>query len=64
MKRRLKFYALASQGGAVLSTEDKSYEVELGLFSVERSDYAFRDLTNRYYWSEVEGEVAVVIECH
>ena len=64
MGRKLKFYALARQGGGVLSAEDKSYEVELNLFSAERSDHAFTDLTNRYYWSEVNGELAVVFECH
>ena len=64
MERRLKFFALVSQNGAALSTEDKNYEVELNLFSVERRDHAFTDLTNRYYWSEVNGELAVVFECH
>ena len=64
MGRKLKFYALARQGGGVLSAEDKSYEVELNLFSAERSNHIYTDIMNRYYWSEVNGEVAVLFECY
>ena len=64
MGRKLKFYALARQGGGVLSAEDKNYEVELNLFSAERSDHIYTDIMNRYYWSEVNGEVVVLFECY
>lgn len=65
MRRMLKFYALASvEGVADLSAEDKSYDVELDLYSAERSDHVYPDLMNRYYWSEVNGEVAVLFECY
>lgn len=64
MGRKLKFYALALQGDGVLSAEDKTYEVELNLFSAERSDHIYTDIMNRYYWSEVNGEVVVLFECY
>lgn len=64
MSRKLGFYALAGRSGAVLSAKDKSFEVGLNLFSADRSDNVFTDFMNRYYWSEINGEVTVLFECY